>query len=102
MKKLVHTQESNEICIYKINSNFIEGSFFGQKPEIGDIILSHTCRDGSSLIPFLVKKVIEKRDANIHSECTFDKTNAWMQLEVENVLESINKRDIGISIMRNL
>lgn len=47
MKELIHVSYNADICMYSFKNNILTGSFFKEKPEVGDIFMSHTLRSGS-------------------------------------------------------
>jgi hypothetical protein len=98
MKNLIHKRDDTSICIYKHTEDFIEGSFFKDKPEEGDIIMSWVKREPSFLYVYIVEKIISQRDAVVSESCTHNPVNARMQLKVRNVTENIEEMGINNSV----
>jgi len=83
MKEIKHTARGGtDICIYEHTETQIIGSFFNDKdkPEVGDII--NTAYEKPN---YVVVKIIENRDACIHSDCRKNPNNAYFILEVDRV-----------------
>lgn len=80
MKHLFHDPRNTNICIYKYSNGFIKGSFFKEKPEVGDSIQS------VFFGVVYISAILSIRDAQIQSECTHDPIMAYYELEVSNKL----------------
>ena len=98
MKVLIHEQKDTSICIYEIDENMIIGSFFKNKPTVGDIIMSHVRRETNFLYIYEVLEIIENKDANICSSCNYDPVNAYFKLLIRNVTSDAKYVDFDNSI----
>ena len=98
MKRLIHVQRDTSICIYNLNSKNITGSFFKEKPEVGDVVMSWTARESNFLRMFHVKEVRKNRDAKMNPMCRYNPTNAFFSLSVEEVTEDKDFSEIDNSI----
>jgi hypothetical protein len=100
MKQLVHNMRDSAICIYEYDSKKLRGSFFKEKPETGDVIMSHNKREANFLRMFEVTEIIENRNANISSDCSFDPTNAYFILGINEVAKEGAFAEVDNSIQR--
>lgn len=82
MKILVHKMSSVDINIFKWDGNIIEGSFFRDKPEVDDLIMSFTKGDVNFLYLYKIVEILECRDSNV-STSNFNGKNAFFKLKIE-------------------
>lgn len=80
MKQLEHKMNDTSILIYKHNNTMLRGSFFLQKPEVGDIITSHTFERSLEVI-----EIVENRDAKAKKEFIYDPADAYFVLKVRKI-----------------
>lgn len=85
MKTLIHNQKDSSICIYDFGQDRLRGAFFKEKPDVGDIIMSHAKRDINFLYIFEVTEIIKKMDSKICSESSYDPVGALFELGIKNV-----------------
>jgi hypothetical protein len=81
-KILKHRFRNADICIYKHTDNEIVDSFFKEKPEIGDLIMSHNKRERGNV---LLYEIVSNRDSLISADSNYNPALAYFELEVKNV-----------------
>lgn len=89
-----------DICIYEHSSKKLKGSFFKEKPEVGDLIMSHNKRENNFLRAFEVVGIIENRNAIIQDDCKYDPTSAYFVLDIKDVTGDDRFAEIDNSINR--
>lgn len=78
MKTISHN-DSN-VCIYEVKDDYLRGSFFADKPNVGDRIESTAhCPCGHF---YQVDGIISIRDAKISKDCTRNPKGAHYELNV--------------------
>jgi hypothetical protein len=97
MKTLIHVQRDTSICIYNLNNENITGSFFKEKPEVGDVVMSWTEKDVNFLKMFHVKEIVENRDGRISSKSKFNPEKAFFRLRVEDVTHDERFKEVDNS-----
>jgi len=80
MKRITHSPYNTEVCIYNYKDGILEGSFFNEKPEVGDVIQS-------VMYKFTVEvlNVISNRDARISTfgnGCNHNPKGAYYELQI--------------------
>lgn len=76
MKEITRSQINTDVNFIKIDNNTLIGTFFKEKPEVGDELY-----DPVNKIQIVVKEILENRDAKIQKGCKKDPTNAWFKIE---------------------
>ena len=85
MKILISKRNDSKICIFQNTGKKLRGSFFFEKPEVGDIIMSHCSGDMNFMNKWLVTAILENRDDKIDKNCRFDPLKAYFELAIKNV-----------------
>lgn len=88
MKTIIHKIQNTEICIYENDGKILRGGFFKDKPEVGDVIMSHVKKDVNWLQMFEVKEILENSDHKINPDCNYNPTKAYFKLRIEDVTEN--------------
>ena len=103
MKEFIHTQNLGEINFLNaptFDGNLIKACFFGDKPEKGSIIMSHSFRTTNHMKMFEVQKVLVNRDAKIHSDCSRNPKKVYFELSVVDVSNDDKFKNIDCTIER--
>ena len=76
MKTIIWNYCNTDVNILKIDNNVITGTFFKDKPEIGDNIICPVRK-----INVVIEEILENRDAKIHEGCKKNPELAWFKLK---------------------
>lgn len=80
MKTIKHNGGTLDVCIYEFNGEKLRGSFFKDKPEVGDKIDSHAhCPQGMIIS---VDSIISIKDAKVTKSCSRNGDMAHYELGV--------------------
>lgn len=102
MKVLIHKKEGFRICIFERSSKTIKGCFFDEKPETGDVVMSHTARESNYLFMFRIDSIVENRDAKVDCANAVNPSIAYFELSVSNVTDDpvYSEVDNSLNVLR--
>ena len=86
MKILRHRLRSTEVCVYSVRGDKVRASFAGDKPELGDVLLSHGIKDDKGLKIFRIDEFTHQ--GRVFELSVSDVTNDPEYSEVDNSINS--------------
>lgn len=84
MKTLVHKQTDVSINIFRWENDIVEASFFKDKPEVNDLLMSNTKGQANFLYLYKIVEILENRDTRVDN-ANFNPNKAFFKLKVEMV-----------------
>lgn len=82
MAEIKHMYNDTSVCIYEHKNQYIKGSFFKEKPKVGDYLFLYNGRR-----KHLITGIISNKDATISSDCTYNPSKALFELNVKYIPE---------------